>query len=102
VRRSLALFALGALVAPGALAGCAPGVPIARRTVRQSSACTACAVTAALRRGDFDFVANTSQLIARGFVVPGDAAHSEIVLRVETGEMPPPGVGLASIIAVMT
>jgi len=43
-------------------------------------------------RGDFDFVASTPQLIARGLVVPGDAAHSEIVERVEAGEMPPPGV----------
>jgi mono/diheme cytochrome c family protein len=43
-------------------------------------------------RGDFDFVANTPQLIAKGFVVPGDAAHSEIAVRVEAGEMPPPDV----------
>ncbi len=43
-------------------------------------------------RGDFDFVANTQKLIAKGFVVPGDAGHSVIALRVEAGEMPPPTV----------
>jgi len=43
-------------------------------------------------RGDFDFVANTQKLIAKGFVIPGDADHSVIALRVEAGEMPPPTV----------
>ena len=43
-------------------------------------------------RGEFDFVANTQQLIAKGFLVPGDGAHSVILERVEAGEMPPPDV----------
>jgi len=43
-------------------------------------------------RGDFDFVASTQQLIAKGFVVPGDGAHSVVLERVEAGEMPPPEV----------
>jgi len=43
-------------------------------------------------RGDFDFVANTPKLVAKGFVVPGDGSHSVVLERVEAGEMPPPGV----------
>lgn len=43
-------------------------------------------------RGDFDFVASTPQLIARGLIVPGDPGRSALYERVEAGEMPPPGV----------
>src|SRR5437762_8150931 len=86
VRRSLALVARVALAALGALAGlaaldalvsCAPAR--ADRAVDGEAIlrtyCVRCH-SGPRARGDFDFVANTSQLIARGFVVPGDAAHS--------------------------
>jgi mono/diheme cytochrome c family protein len=43
-------------------------------------------------RGDFDFVASTPQLIARGLIVPGDPARSALFERVKAGEMPPQGV----------
>ena len=87
MRRSLAPFALAALV------GCAPAH--ADRTADGEAIlrtyCVRCH-SGPKARGDLDFIANTPQLIARGYVVPGDAAHSEIAQRVEAGEMPPPGV----------
>jgi mono/diheme cytochrome c family protein len=55
-------------------------------------------------RGDFDFAGDPQQLIAKGFVVPGDSARSVILERVEAGEMPPPEVrrrpGAAEIAAL--
>jgi mono/diheme cytochrome c family protein len=76
-----------------AIAGCAPahadraadGEAVLRRY------CVRCHSGPAAR-GDFDFVANTPKLIAKGFVVPGDGSHSVVLERVEAGEMPPPGV----------
>jgi hypothetical protein len=43
-------------------------------------------------RGDFDYVGDTSRLVANGLIVPGDAAHSYVFERVVAGEMPPASV----------
>jgi mono/diheme cytochrome c family protein len=99
VRRSLAPLALAVLVGcvPAHADRAADGEAILR------TYCVRCH-SGPKARGDFDFAANTPQLIAKGLVVPGDAAHSEIALRVEAGEMPPAGVrrrpGAAEIAAL--
>ena len=93
VKRSFVPLVPVAPVVLAALAGCAPahadraadGEAILR------TYCVRCHSGPAAR-GDFDFVANTQKLITKGFVVPGDADHSVIALRVEAGEMPPPTV----------
>ncbi len=45
--------------------------------------------TGAKAEGDLDFVTDTKRLIAEGLIVPGDAARSLVVHRIEAGEMPP-------------
>lgn len=39
--------------------------------------------------GDLGFITDTPRLIAEGYVVPGDAARSQIIQRIAAGEMPP-------------
>src|SRR5678815_3727695 len=40
-------------------------------------------------RGDFDYIADTTRLVATGLIVPGDAARSYVLERIVDGEMPP-------------
>ena len=40
-------------------------------------------------RGDFDYIADTSRLVATGLIVPGDAGRSYVIERIVDGEMPP-------------
>jgi WD40 repeat protein/mono/diheme cytochrome c family protein len=42
-------------------------------------------------KGGFGYVLDRDQLVARGKLVPGKAAESELFLRIEKGEMPPAG-----------
>ena len=87
VQRSLVPLVLAAITgcAPARADRAADGEAVLRRyCVRCHSGPSA--------RGDFDFVANTPKLIAKGFVVPGDGDRSVILERVEAGEMPPPDV----------
>jgi Planctomycete cytochrome C len=87
VKRALVPIILAVIAgcAPAHADGAADGEAILRKY------CVRCHSGPAAR-GDFDFVANTQQLIAKGFVVPGDGAHSEVFERVQAGEMPPPAV----------
>jgi hypothetical protein len=91
VRRSLVFLALAAVsgCAPARADRAADGPPDGEAVLR--TYCVRCH-SGPRARGDFDFVANTPQLIAKRFVVPGDGAHSVILERVEAGEMPPPDV----------
>jgi len=76
-----------------AIAGCAPAQAdrAADGEAILRTYCVRCHSGPAAR-GDFDFVANTPKLVAKGFVVPGDGDHSVVLGRVEAGEMPPPDV----------
>ena len=40
-------------------------------------------------RGDFDYIADTTRLVATGLIVPGDAGRSYLIERIVDGEMPP-------------
>jgi mono/diheme cytochrome c family protein len=42
-------------------------------------------------RGGFGFILDRARLVAREKIVPGKAAESELVQRIDKGEMPPPG-----------
>ena len=41
-------------------------------------------------KGGFGFVLDRDQLVSRLLVVPGKAGQSDLMLRVQQGEMPPP------------
>src|SRR5215471_7005385 len=53
--------------------------------------CGACHGIDGASKGGFGYVLDRDRLIARGKVVPGDAAESELYQRVHAGEMPPAG-----------
>jgi mono/diheme cytochrome c family protein len=55
--------------------------------------CHRCHGQNGVAKGRFGYVLDTDRLVARGKVVPGSPAASELYQRVQGGEMPPPGKG---------
>jgi mono/diheme cytochrome c family protein len=55
--------------------------------------CQRCHSPEGQAKGGFSYVLDRDRLVARGKVVPGNATDSELLQRIEAGEMPPPGKG---------
>ena len=53
--------------------------------------CASCHGFDGAAKGGFGYALDRDRLIARGKVVPGSAADSELYQRVQAGEMPPAG-----------
>jgi hypothetical protein len=52
--------------------------------------CSACHGQAGKGKGGFDYVLRRDLLVARGQILPGKPADSELYRRVQSGDMPPP------------
>jgi hypothetical protein len=52
--------------------------------------CAACHGGGKAAKGGFGFVLDRDRLISRQLVVPGETSRSDLFLRIEQGEMPPP------------
>src|SRR5271165_2486235 len=84
----------------GGLAGCLlallPPLALAQPSADKAHAilkahCHRCHGENGSAKGKFGYVLARDKLIARGKVVPGNAAESELYQRVQSGEMPPAG-----------
>src|SRR5687767_10495951 len=53
--------------------------------------CSKCHGQEGAVKGGFGYVLDRDKLIARGKIIPGNPAESEIYQRMHEGEMPPPG-----------
>ena len=54
--------------------------------------CAGCHGGGKAAKGGFGFVLDRDRLVGRQLVVPGKPSASDLVLRIENGEMPPPEV----------
>src|SRR5262249_15595690 len=84
---AVALFQLAGLGTPNAED--ATLWPKAQAILKQH--CAACHGIDGAAKGGFGYVLDRDRLIARGKIVAGDAAESELYQRVHAGEMPPAG-----------
>jgi mono/diheme cytochrome c family protein len=87
---------LGVMLAPclalsPGVVGADPPEPLGEqaRAILQAN-CAGCHAGGKAAKGGFGFVLDRDRLVSRQLVVPGKANASDLVLRVENGEMPPP------------
>ena len=86
---ALLLLATG-LAVPAGAAVADPPDPLGQqaRAILQAN-CAGCHGGGKAAKGGFGFVLDRDRLVSRQLVVPGKASASDLVLRIELGEMPP-------------
>src|SRR5262245_38185721 len=76
------------LTMPAASPAADADLALQARAILQAN-CYRCHGEAGNVKGGFGYVLDRDQLVSRGKIVPGKADESELLLRVEKGEMPP-------------
>jgi mono/diheme cytochrome c family protein len=87
-RHACLLLALGVAASPAAADPPDPTSAQARSILQ--TYCADCHGGGKAAKGGFGFVLDRDRLVSRQLVVPGKAGASDLLLRIEQGEMPPP------------
>src|SRR5262245_39109400 len=83
------LFLAGWLLPVSAEADASDALGEQAKTILQAH-CADCHGGGKAAKGGFGFVLDRDQLVSRLLVLPGKAGQSELFLRIQQGEMPPP------------
>src|SRR6267143_1446495 len=89
-QRCVLWIATGIALTPApVLADAPPPLGLQTKAILQAN-CASCHGGGKSAKGGFGFVLDRDRLVGRQLIVPGKAAVSDLFLRVENGEMPPP------------
>lgn len=88
-QRSWRWMAVGMALLPALALADAPSLPRDAQAILRAN-CAGCHGGGKAAKGGFGFVLDRNRLVSSGLIAPGQADQSDLFLRIQHGEMPPP------------